>query len=243
MRPSDWGTLSRLCVRRVFRCATFSLAPLLAPSPPHPVSRPCSATSRLLQRGPTSLLRASLAYGSRLPNAAPAPAGMGGEEISRFPCEECHRVPGVSDHAEPVYGLAMAPETVLPSRFTHPVGARKSAFAAQYPAHDSPHQRFTADLAVSGAWSGAGAAGYAFTVWNLHPLLLAGLPAHRQSGERPMPYQCKTIAGPTEGNASTRCPSERYELTTATASISIMKSGPARRVTPTVVLVGVATPR
>jgi hypothetical protein len=33
------------------------------------------------------------------------------------------------------------------------------------------------------------------------------------------------------------------ELTTATASISIMKSGPARRVTPTVVLVGVAAPR
>lgn len=34
-----------------------------------------------------------------------------------------------------------------------------------------------------------------------------------------------------------------YEATTATASISIMKSGPARRVTPTVVLVGVATPK
>ena len=34
-----------------------------------------------------------------------------------------------------------------------------------------------------------------------------------------------------------------HELTTATASISIMKSGPARRVTPTVVLVGVATPK
>jgi|HubBroStandDraft_3_1064219.scaffolds.fasta_scaffold07675_4 hypothetical protein len=34
----------------------------------------------------------------------------------------------------------------------------------------------------------------------------------------------------------------RHELTTATASISTMKSGPARRVTPTVVLVGVATP-
>ena len=26
-----------------------------------------------------------------------------------------------------------------------------------------------------------GVAGYAFTVWNLHPLLLAGLPAHGQS--------------------------------------------------------------
>src|SRR5271169_2471492 len=34
-----------------------------------------------------------------------------------------------------------------------------------------------------------------------------------------------------------------HELTMATASISIMKSGPARRVTPTVVLVGVATPK
>jgi len=89
---------------------------------------------------------------------------MGGEETSRFPCKECRRVPGVSDHAEPVGGLAMAPVTVLPSRFTHPVGARKSAFAAQYPAHDSPYQRFTADLTISGAWHGAGAAGYAFTV-------------------------------------------------------------------------------
>ena len=108
---------------------------------------------------------------------------MGREETSRFPCKKCHRVPGVSDHAEPVCGLAMASATVLPSRFTHPVGARKSAFAAQYSAHDSPRQRFTADLAVSGAWRGAGAAGYAFTVWNLHPLLLAGFPAHGQSGE------------------------------------------------------------
>ena len=38
-------------------------------------------------------------------------------------------------------------------------------------------------------------------------------------------------------------PGPNHELTTATASISIMKSGPARRVTPTVVLVGVATPK
>lgn len=35
----------------------------------------------------------------------------------------------------------------------------------------------------------------------------------------------------------------RHAPTTATASISIMKSGPARRVTQTVVLVGVATPK
>jgi hypothetical protein len=79
-------------------------------------------------------------------------------------------------------GSPSRPPPVLPSRFTHPVGARKSAFAAQYPAHDSPHQRFTADLTISGAWSGAGAAGYAFTVWNLHPLLLADLSGARGIG-------------------------------------------------------------
>jgi transposase InsO family protein len=36
-------------------------------------------------------------------------------------------------------------------QITHPVSTRKSAFAAQYPAHDSPHQHFTTDLAVGGA--------------------------------------------------------------------------------------------
>jgi hypothetical protein len=93
-------------------------------------------------------------------------------------------VHGVSDHAEPVFELAIASKTVSPSRFTHTVGARKSAFAAQYPAHVSPCQRFTPDLAIDGAWHGADATGYAFIVWNLHPLLLAGLPAHGQSGEK-----------------------------------------------------------
>jgi hypothetical protein len=149
--------------------------PLLAPSPPRPVSRLCSATSQLLQRDPTSPLRASLACGFRLPNAAPTPGGKGEGETSRFPCKKCRRVPGVSDHAEPVCRLAMASATVLPSRFTHPVGARKSAFAAQYPAHDSPPLTLT----VSGAWHGAGTQGYAFTVWNLHPLLLVGLSGAR----------------------------------------------------------------
>jgi len=118
MRLSDWSTLSRLCVRHVFRCSAFSLAPLLAPSPPLSVSRFWSATSQLLQRSPTSPGRASSACGFRLPDAAYAKAGIGGGETSRFPCKECRRVPGVSDHAEPVHVLAMAHVTVLPSRFT-----------------------------------------------------------------------------------------------------------------------------
>ena len=67
----------------------------------------------------------------------------------------------------------MAPVTVLPSRFTHPVSARKSAFAAQYPAHGSPRQRFTADLTIGGAWHGAGAAGYAFTRLPVHEPAIA----------------------------------------------------------------------
>ncbi|MCF3948699.1 hypothetical protein L2A60_18750 [Acidiphilium iwatense] len=68
----------------------------------------------------------------------------------------------------------MAPVTVLLSPDPDRVSARECAFAAQYPAHVSPHQRFTPDLAVGGAWHEAGVAGYAFTVWNFHPLLLAG---------------------------------------------------------------------
>jgi hypothetical protein len=50
------------------------------------------------------------------------------------------------------------------------------------------------------------------------------------------PYVPHDIVGFVLGDVGLR----PYELTTATASISIMKSGPARR---TVVLVGVATPK
>src|SRR5580765_1301434 len=136
MRPSDWSTFSRPCVRPVFRCSAFSLAPALGSI--------ASATGVPALFGDFTATTAGSDFsppciiGVRLPNAARAPDGMGGEETSRFPCKECRRVPGVSDHAEPVGGLAIAPVTVLPSRFTHPVGARKSAFAAQYPAHDFP---------------------------------------------------------------------------------------------------------
>ena len=62
---------------------------------------------------------------------------------------------GVYDHAVPVSGLAIASRTVLPSPLTHRVGAPKSAFAAQYPAHASPHRRFADTLADIDARSGA----------------------------------------------------------------------------------------
>jgi hypothetical protein len=47
-----------------------------------------------------------------------------GRKISRFPREELRRVHGVYDHAGPAAGLANAPFAVLPSPFTHRVGAQ-----------------------------------------------------------------------------------------------------------------------
>lgn len=187
MRSSDWSTLSRPRARRVLRCSASSSAPALGLDPLRGSSASASGLPALFGDFTATVARSGfsppciMACGFRLPNAAHAREGAGGEEASRFPCRERRRAHGVSDHAEPVGGQAMASATVLPSRFTHPVGARKSAFAAQYPAHDSPYQRFTADLAISGAWHGAGAAGYAFTVQNLHLPLLAGFSGARGS--------------------------------------------------------------
>ena len=51
-------------------------------------------------------------------------------------------------------------------------------FAARWLACTLPCQRFAAHLAVCCASLGAGVVRYAFTVTDLHHLLLAGLPAH-----------------------------------------------------------------
>ncbi len=65
----------------------------------------------------------------------------------------------------------------------------------------------------------------------------------RGLGEGAAPGWWKLSTPPLSGLDSPPAGLRPYELTTATASISIMKSGAARRVTPTVVLVGVATPK
>jgi len=69
-------------------------------------------------------------------------------------------------------------------RLGNAVGTRyKSAFAAQWPACTIPCRRFAVPLTRADARLGASVGRYAFTVEDFHLLLLAGLPAHYQSGE------------------------------------------------------------
>ena len=67
-------------------------------------------------------------------------------------------------------------------------------------------------------------------------------PSARFAGTSPRLRAGRDAVGRHLARRLRRPGNKRHELTTATASISTMKSGPARRVTPTVVLVGVATP-
>jgi hypothetical protein len=61
------------------------------------------------------------------------------------------------------------------------VGTRDNpTFAAQWPACTIPCRRFAGTLAGADARLGASVGRYAFTAEDLHPLLLAGLPAHYQ---------------------------------------------------------------
>src|ERR1700704_4104495 len=62
------------------------------------------------------------------------------------------------------------------------VGIRDDrAFAVQWLACALPCRRFTPALADDGARLRAGVDRYSFTVRDLHPLLLAGLPAHSEN--------------------------------------------------------------
>ena len=73
----------------------------------------------------------------------------------------------------------MARPSVLPSAVSNSVGTRDyKSFAAQWLACALPCRRFAVTLADAGARLGADVVRYSFIVMDLHPLLLAGLPAH-----------------------------------------------------------------
>ncbi len=64
-------------------------------------------------------------------------------------------------------------------RYTDSVGTRDQfSIAAQWLACTYPCRRFAAHLADGSARLGADVVRYSFIVGDLHPLLLAGLPAH-----------------------------------------------------------------
>jgi hypothetical protein len=65
--------------------------------------------------------------------------------------------------------------------YLYSVGTRDIPIAARWLACTIPYRRFTAGLAAIDARLGADAVRYSFIVSDFHRLLLAGLPAHRDS--------------------------------------------------------------
>jgi hypothetical protein len=66
-------------------------------------------------------------------------------------------------------------------RYLYSVGTQDIPIAAQWLACALPCRRFTADLAATDARLGDDAVRYSFIVSDFHRLLLASLPAHRDS--------------------------------------------------------------
>ena len=66
-------------------------------------------------------------------------------------------------------------------RYLYSVGTRDIPIAAQWLACALPCRRFTVGLAANDARLGADVDGYSFIVSDFHRLLLASLPAHRDS--------------------------------------------------------------
>jgi hypothetical protein len=70
-------------------------------------------------------------------------------------------------------------------RYLYSVGTQDIPIAAQWLACAIPCRRFTAGLAAHNARLGDDAVRYSFIVSDFHRLLLAGLPAHRDSNSGP----------------------------------------------------------
>ena len=84
----------------------------------------------------------------------------------------------VFDHAGSAGARADVPARMA-FRYSNNVGTRNyRPFAAQWLACTFPYRRFAGPLARTDARLGASVGRYAFTVEDLHLLLLAGLPAH-----------------------------------------------------------------
>ena len=99
-------------------------------------------------------------------------------EISRFPCKEHACVPGSSTTpGRPSARVGALGRIAF--RYTDSVGTRDQfSIAARWLACTFPYRRFADILADACARLGADAVRYSFIVRDLHPLLLAGLPAH-----------------------------------------------------------------
>ena len=101
-------------------------------------------------------------------------------EISRFPCKERAHMPVSSTTPGRSGACDRAPDRVA-LRLVDSVSTQiKGIFEAQWLAYAFPCRRFADALAGACARLGADVVRYSFTAVDLHHLLLAGLPAHRQ---------------------------------------------------------------
>jgi hypothetical protein len=101
-------------------------------------------------------------------------------EISRFPCKKRRHMPG----SLTTPGCPSTRVNVLDHiafRYLYSVGTQDIPIAAQWLACALPCRRFTADLAARDARLGVDAVRCSFIVSDFHRLLLASLPAHRDS--------------------------------------------------------------
>jgi len=107
---------------------------------------------------------------------------LAGRETSRFPRKERLHMPGSPTTPGRSCARVGAPARVA-FRVVERVGTQNYPnFAAQWLAYALPYRRFARTLADADARLGAGVGHYSFTVMDFHHPLLAGLPAHRQSG-------------------------------------------------------------
>jgi hypothetical protein len=101
-------------------------------------------------------------------------------EISRFPCKKRQHMPG----SLTTPGCSSTRVDVLDHvafRYLYSVGTQDIPIAAQWLACALPCRRFIFGLAANDARLGADVDRYSFIVSDFHRLLLASLPAHRDS--------------------------------------------------------------
>src|SRR5271166_4003433 len=122
--------------------------------------------------------RASSASARRLPDADRSPPGLTrGSRSPGFRSRSLRTCQGLRPRRTG-NALALTRAPVSPSAHDNGVGVPIDSFAAQWLAYTRPCRRFAPGLTTDDARLGASAVRYAFTVVDLHRLLLAGLPAH-----------------------------------------------------------------
>src|SRR5208337_3138553 len=149
--------------------------PPLAPRTPRPVARPRSLASQLLWRSLTPRPRASSASARRLPDADRSPHARPRSRSPGFRSRSLRTCQGLRPRRTG-NALALTRAPVSPSAHDNGVGVPIDSFAAQWLAYTRPCRRFAPGLTTDDARLGASAVRYAFTVVDLHHLLLAGLP-------------------------------------------------------------------